>query len=103
MAKKMAQKFRGLLIEMKKTQRSCYNYIIPKLALEIIETPGHYHEIMINNETMPESFWNWFLIGYGKCGRDDDKLLSYTRIYEANKNKMRMPVRKKLKKVFETR
>ena len=103
MAKKMAQKFRGLLIEMKKTQRSCYNYIIPKLALEIIETPGHYHEVMINNETMPESFWNWFLIGYEKCGRDDDKLLSYTRIYEANKNKMRMPVRKKLKKVFETR
>lgn len=83
-AKMRAERFRELLLEMKRTQRRCYNYIIPKLALEIIETPGHYHEIMINTETMPKSFWNWFLIGYSRS-KNDDKRLNYTRIYTANR------------------
>lgn len=100
-AKKAATKFRNLLLEMKKTQPSCYNYVMPKLGLEIIETTGHYHEIMINTETVTPSFWNWFLIGYVKRTRDDEKLLTYTRIYEASKNKLKIPVRKKLKSVFE--
>lgn len=100
-AKKAATKFRNLLLEMKKTQPSCYNFVMPKLGLEIIETTGHYHEIMINTETVTPSFWNWFLIGYVKRRRDDEKLLTYTRIYEASKNKLKIPVRKKLKSVFE--
>lgn len=100
-AKKYAKKFRALLLEMKKTQRTCYDFIIPKLALEIIETPGHYHEIMINMDTMCTSFWNWFLIGFVHCKRDDEKLLTYTRIYEANKTKMsKLPIRKKLRAAF---
>ena len=100
-AKDAAQLVRSLLLEMKKTQKTCYDFIIPKLALEIIETPGHYHELMINTETMCPSFWNWFLIGYTRCKRDDEKMLTYTRIYHASKTKMqRLPIRKKLRKVF---
>ncbi len=100
-AKKYAKKFRAQLLEMKRTQRTCYNFVIPKLALEIIETPGHYHEIMINMDTMCPSFWNWFLIGYGRCKRDDEKMLTYTRVYEASKSKMsKLPIRKKLRAVF---
>ena len=60
--------------------------MIPKLALEIIESPGHYHEVMINTETMPPSFWNWFLIGYNKSKEDEDKMLAYTRVYSASKS-----------------
>ena len=100
-AKKYAQKFRSLLLEMKRTQRTCYNYVIPKLALEIIETPGHYHEIMINMDTMCTSFWNWFLIGYERCKRDDEKMLTYARVYEASKSRMsKLPIRKKLRAEF---
>lgn len=100
-AKKYANQFKDLLLEMKKTQRTCYDYILPKLALEIIETPGHYHELMINMDTMTPTFWNWFLIGFKRCRRDDGKMLTYTRIYEANKAKMsRLPVRKKLRAAF---
>lgn len=100
-AKKYAQRFRALLLEMKKTQRTCYDYVIPKLALEIIETPGHYHEIMINMDTMYPGFWNWFLIGYKRRKRDDEIMLTYTRIYEASKSKMsKLPIRKKLRAAF---
>ena len=101
-AKDAAQVVRELLLEMKKTQKTCYDFIIPKLALEIIETPGHYHELMINMETMSPSFWNWFLIGYNRCKRDDEKMLTYTRIYQASKTKMqKLPIRKKLRTAFD--
>lgn len=102
-AKKYAQKFRLLLLEMKRTQRTCYDYVIPKLALEIIETPGHYHELMINMDTMCTSFWNWFIIGYSKCKRDDEKMLTYARVYEASKTKLSklpMQMRRKLRAEF---
>lgn len=100
-AKQKAIELRDCLLEMKKTQRPLYNYMIPKLALEIIESRGHYHELIINMDTMYQGFWNWFLIGYNKCRRDDEKALTYTRIYQANKSKMsRLPVRKKLRAAF---
>lgn len=101
-SQKLAGEIRDLLLEMKKTQTSCYDFIIPKLALEIIESPGHYHELMINTETMPPSFWNWFLIGYKNKKREEDKRLIYTRIYLANKSKMsRLPVRQRMRKTFQ--
>ncbi|MCC8168955.1 MAG: hypothetical protein LIO59_00975 [Oscillospiraceae bacterium] len=98
---KAAEKVRSLLLEMKKTERSCYNFIIPKLALEIIESQGHYHEIIINTETMPASFWNWFLIGYNRCKRDD-ALIAYTRVYSASKKKIsKLPIRQKMRETFQ--
>lgn len=100
-AEKNARTVRELLLELGATQKSCYDFIIPKLALEIIESPGHYHEVIVNTDTMPKSFWDWFLIGYGRCKRDDDKLLNYTRVYMASKaNMSRIPARKKLSEVF---
>jgi hypothetical protein len=86
---------------MKRTERSCYNFIIPKLALEIIESQGHYHEIIINTETMTASFWNWFLIGYNRCKRDD-AIIAYTRVYSASKKKIsKLPVRQKMRQTFQ--
>lgn len=101
-AEKNAAAVRELLLEMRKTQTSCYNFMIPKLALEIIESPGHYHEVMVNTETMPPSFWNWFLIGYNRCKRDEDKMLSYTRVYNASKMRMsKVPAKKKMRETFQ--
>lgn len=101
-AERNAQKVRELLLEMRKTQTSCYNFMVPKLALEILESPGHYHEVMINTETMPPSFWNWFLIGYDKCNRDEDKMLAYTRVYNASKMKMsKVSAKKRMREVFQ--
>ena len=101
-AEKNAKTVRELLLEMKKTQTSCYNFIIPKLALEIIESPGHYHEVMVNTETVPPSFWNWFLIGYNRCKRDEDKMLAYTRVYNASKMRMsKIPAKKKMRETFQ--
>ena len=101
-AEKNAKAVRDYLLEIRKKQTTLYNFIIPKLALEIIESSGHYHEVMINTSTMPPSFWNWFLIGYNRCRGEDDKLLTYTRVYTANKNRMsRVPVKKQLREVFQ--
>lgn len=100
-AKKLATKLRDLILEMRKTQPNLYNYVMPKLALEIIESQGHYHEMIINTDTMYEAFWNWFLIGYKKCRRDDEKALNYSRIYRAIEKKIsRLPSRKKLRAAF---
>ncbi len=101
-AEKNAKAVRELFLEMRKTQTSCFNFMIPKLALEILESPGHYHEVMINTETMPPSFWNWFIIGYERCRRDEDKMLSYTRVYNASKNRMSaVPAKKKMREIFK--
>ncbi len=100
-AEQAAAKVQSLMLEMKKKEKSLYNFIIPKLALEIIESPGHYHEVIINTQTMPASFWNWFLIGYTRCTRDD-AIIAYTRIYEASRKRIaRLPVREKMKQTFK--
>ncbi|MCH5211690.1 MAG: hypothetical protein J1G06_01610 [Oscillospiraceae bacterium] len=101
-AKEYAEKIRKLLLELREKEPQCYNYMIPKLAIEIAESQGHYHEIMINTETMPASFWNWFLIGANRARRDDKKMLAYIRIYNANKVKLnRLQVKSALRKVFK--
>ncbi|MDD6762784.1 MAG: hypothetical protein PUD92_03975 [Clostridiales bacterium] len=100
-SQRLADKIKKLILEIRSREPQCYNYMIPKLALEILETPGHYHEVMVSTETMPESFWNWFLIGAGRCRRDDKKQLAFIRVYEANKMKLsRLPIKEKLRKTF---
>lgn len=101
-AQRLAERIRKLLIELRRKEPQCYNYMIPKLALEIVESQGHYHEVMINTDTMPNSFWNWFLIGARRCKRDDKKLLSFIRIYNANKMKLgKLPIREALRRTFK--
>lgn len=101
-AKRLADKVKRLIIELRQKEPQCYNYMISKLATEIIESPGHYHEVMVNMDTVPESFWNWFLIGAMRSKRDDKRMLAYIRIYEANKIKLnRLDIKAELRKVFK--
>ncbi len=101
-AQRLAEKIKNLLAELKRIEPQCYNYMIPKLALEILDSQGHYHEIIVNTETMPQSFWNWFLIGAKHCKRDDKKQLAYIRVYNASKMKLnRLPIKNELRKTFK--
>ncbi len=100
-SKRLAEKVRRLILELKAKEPQCYHYMIAKLATEIIESPGHYHEVMVNMETVPNSFWNWFLIGAIRNKRDDRKMLQYIRIYETNKMKLsRFDIKDELRGVF---
>ena len=90
-----------LLCELREQEPYVYDFIIPKLAIEVIEAPGHYHEIIVNPDTMPESFWNWFIIGYNRCKPDDSKLLIYHRIYLSNKAALSaLPIGSQINAVF---
>ncbi len=100
-AQKEAEKVRELLCIMRETEPGCYNFIIPKLALEILNTYSHFHELMINTDTMPPSFWEWFLIGYKNAEGNIDIRTVYQRVYTSNKSKMlRIPARSRLRKEF---
>ena len=100
-AQKDAQKIAKLLLEMRRKEKTCYDFIIPKLALEIVETDSNYHELIVNAETMPESFWNWFIIGYKRNEGNDITALNYIRIYEASKRRfLRIPAGKPLRETF---
>ena len=101
-ARRLAEKIRRLILELKEKEPQCYNYMIAKLGIEIIESQGHYHEKIIDTETMPQSFWNWFAIGANRSKRDDKRMLSYIRVYDANKMKLnRYAVKNELRKVFK--
>ena len=101
-AEKCAVEVRDLLVQMRKEQTPVYNYVIPKLALEIVESPGHYHELIVNAETMTPGFWEWFLIGYARCRDNEDKLLTYTRVYTASKNRIpRGNAKSRMQTVFQ--
>lgn len=100
-AKRLSEKIRRLILELREKEPQCYNYMVAKLGIEIIESQGHYHENIVNTETMPESFWNWFLIGASRSKRDDKKMLAYIRIYEQNKMKLsRLQIKDELRRVF---
>ncbi len=101
-SKKLAERLKRLILELREKEPQCYNYMIAKLGIEIIETSGHYHEVIVNTETMPDSFWNWFYIGVMRAKRDDKKLLSYIRVYQANKLRLnRLPIKTELRNIFK--
>ena len=100
-AHERANTLRSLLCELRERQPQVYDFIIPKFAIEVVEAPGHYHEIIVNPDTMPDSFWNWFIIGYNKCKPDDSKLLIYHRIYLSNKDALSaLPIGGYINEVF---
>lgn len=100
-AQRLAERIKRLILELRVKEPQCYNYMIAKLGIEIIESSGHYHEQIVNTQTMPDSFWNWFLIGAMRSKRDDKKMLSYIHVYEANKMKLnRLEIKNELRKVF---
>ena len=101
-AQRLAGRIRRLILELREKEPQCYNYMISKLGIEIIESQGHYHEQIISTETVPESFWNWFMIGAMRSKRDDKRMLSYIRIYEANKMRLtRLDIKNELRNVFK--
>ena len=101
-AQRLAKKIKRLILELRDKEPQCYNYMIAKLGIEIIESQGHYHEEIISTETMPDSFWNWFAIGAKRSKRDDKKMLSYIRIYEANKMRLsRLSIKNELRNIFK--
>lgn len=76
------------ILEIKETQSSLYNYIFPKLALEILDSPGIHHEIMINSETMDNSFWQWFYIGFKRNKHNESIRANYQRVAEFSKSRL---------------
>lgn len=101
-AQRLAMRMKRLILELRDKEPQCYNYMIGKLGIEIIESQGHYHEEIVSTETMPESFWNWFLIGAMRSKRDDKRMLAYMRIYEANKMRFnRLDIKNELRNVFK--
>lgn len=83
-AKIAAERIYDLIMELKEAERSCYDYLFPKLGIEILNSAGHYHELIINADTMESEFWNWFLIAYTRIRNDEDKRLTYRRVFEAS-------------------
>ena len=101
-AQRLANRMKRLLLELREKEPQCYNYMIAKLGIEIIESQSHYQEQIINTETVPDSFWNWFLLGAMRSKRDDKKMLSYMRIYDANKLRLsRLAIKGELRAVFK--
>jgi len=80
-----ARKTAELIMEMRQFEKSCYNFVFPKLALEILDSPGHFHEIIINDETMDTDFWTWFYIGFKRNADDEAIRMNYERVFAASK------------------
>ncbi len=100
-AKQCAEEIKSLILEIRDREYSCYQFIFPKLALEMLSTPGMYHEIMINFETMQETFWNWFLIGAERSISNDIIYLNYERVFTSNEQHMKkLAIYFRLKKIF---
>lgn len=98
-----AKEIKLLILEMREREKSCYNFVFPKLALEILSHCGgsNYEEI-INNETMDDSFWNWFYIGADMNKKNSSVFSNYRKVYKANENSLRrLVVYKKIKPLFE--
>ena len=84
-SEKYALKVSDLIIEMRETQKACYNFVFPKLALEILDSQGANHELIINSDTMNEDFWYWFYIGFKRNIGNEHILVNYERVAAANK------------------
>ena len=83
-AKVYAEMFAEYILELRQAERSVYNFIFPKLAIEILNSPGHFHELMINADTMYDEFWNWFLVAYYRLDSGDPQRIVYSRVFEAS-------------------
>lgn len=100
-AEKAAEDVYELIMELKETEASVYRYVFPKLALEILDSSGMGHEIMINADTMEPDFWNWFLIGFKRSILDEVIRINYERVFEASRHQLQgLPVYAKLKRII---
>lgn len=103
-ARQAAERVSDLIMELKETERSCYDYVFPKLGLEILDTNGHFHELMVNADTMTPEFWNWFLLSYMKNEENEERRFVYQRVFEASEPYMKdVPVQSKIRRVINNR
>ena len=101
-AEKCAEDVYELIMELKENEISVYKYVFPKLALEILDSSGMGHEIMINADTMDEGFWNWFAIGFKRSISDEVIRINYERVFEASRPYIKsLPVFTKLNKLMK--
>lgn len=97
-----AERIYDLIMELKETERSCYDYIFPKLGIEILNSIGHYHEVIINADTMEPEFWNWFLLAYTRIRHDEDKRLTYRRVFEASSRYLKnVAVKERIERIIK--
>lgn len=100
-AKQYAQEMRAIILEMREKENSCYKFIFPKLALELLSVSGIFHEYVINTETMQDTFWNWFLIGASKNIDDEFVFANYEHVFYKNQEGLKnLAVYKRLKNLF---
>ncbi len=100
-AKQYAQEMKAIILEIKEKEFSCYKFIFPKLALEMLSVSGIFHEYVINTETMQDTFWNWFLIGASKSIDDEFVFANYEHVFYKNKEKLKsLAIYKRLSKLF---
>ena len=97
-----AKEIKLLIMEMRNREKSCYNFVFPKLALEILSHQGgSFYDEIINYDTMDDSFWNWFYIGADKNKKNPPVFKNYEKVYKKNENSLRrLIVYKKLKPLF---
>lgn len=100
-AMQYATEMRDLILEIREKEISCYKFIFPKLALELLSASGLYHEIIINCDTMTDTFWNWFLIGANKNIKNECIFANYEHVFRKNEKALsRLAIYKRLKKIF---
>lgn len=99
-SEKCAKEIFALIMELRETGLSLYRFVFPKLALEILDSPGYCHEIIINSQTMEPDFWNWFYVGFRKNAGNDLIRDNYERVLESSREEIeKMPVYKRIIKL----
>lgn len=99
--KESARRVKNLLLRIKKEQPKLYDFLIPKFAIEVLDSQSNYQEEIITSETMCPSFWNWFLIGYRRKSDDVQTQNVYQHVYLANRSKLaQAPNRNLLRREF---
>lgn len=100
-AKQYVKEMSDLILEMKEKANSCYKFMLPKFALEMLSVSGLYYEEVINCNTMSDTFWNWFLIGANKNKKDEFVFANYEQVFRKNEKDLRhLAIYMRLKKVF---
>lgn len=103
-AKQYAQQMCEIVLEMREKENSCFKFVFPKLALEMLSVSGMYHELVINTQTMHDTFWNWFLIGADKFFDDEFVFFNYKHVFSKNENELkRLAIYTRLKRLFDER
>lgn len=100
-ARQYAKEMQELILEMREKENSCYKFMFPKFALEMLSVSGLYYEEVINCSTMSDTFWNWFLIGANRNKKDEFIFTNYEQVFRKNEKDLKhLAIYMRLKKIF---